>query len=108
MALRGLRRIVRTAIYAVLALQRLSNLKGEAVKKSSLAMLVVLLAAGCVGRFDSDTVAKRDSGTAANPVVDEGYVPPMDRNRQVSEQDCSRPVATGGGNLMCKGGSGKP
>ena len=73
------------------------------MKKNSLAVLVVMLAAGCAGRFDSETVAKRDSGTAANPVVDEGYVPPMDPNRQVSEQNCGRPVATGGGNLMCKG-----
>jgi len=72
------------------------------MKKTSLAVLVALLAAGCVGRFDSETVAKRDSGTAANPVVDEGFVPPMDPNRKVSEQDCSRPVTTGGGNLMCR------
>jgi len=71
-------------------------------------MLVVLLAAGCAGRFDSDTVAKRDSGTAANPVVDEGFVPPLDPNRRVSEQNCGRPVATGGGNLMCKGEPTKP
>ena len=72
------------------------------MKKISLAVLVVLLAASCAGRFDSETIAKRDSGTAANPMVDEGFVPPMDPSRKVSEQDCSRPVITGGGNLMCR------
>jgi len=72
------------------------------MKKTSLAVLVALLAGGCAGRFDTETVAKRDSGTAANPVVDEAFVPPMDPSRKVSEQDCSRPVATGGGNLMCR------
>jgi len=70
--------------------------------KKNLAVLLALLVAGCVGRFDADTVAKRDSGTAANPVVDEGYVPPMDERRKVSEQDCSKPVDVTGGNLMCK------
>jgi hypothetical protein len=72
------------------------------MRKTSLAVLVVLLAAGCVGRFDSETIAKRDSGTAANPMVDEAFVPPMDPSRKVSEQDCSRPVTTSGGNLMCR------
>src|SRR5258706_263746 len=72
------------------------------MKKTSLAVLVFLLLAGCVSRFDPDDVAKRDSGTAANPVVQEGYVPEMDPSRKVSEQDCSRPVTTGGGNLMCR------
>jgi colicin import membrane protein len=28
--------------------------------------------------------------------------PPMDPTRKVSEQDCSRPIDTGGGNLMCR------
>jgi len=85
----------------MLALRRLPNLKGELMKKN-LVVLAVLLLAGCVGRFDPADVAKRDSGTAANPIVDEGYVPPMDESRKVSEQDCSRPVDTSGGNLTCK------
>ncbi len=70
--------------------------------KKNIAVLIVLLAAGCVGRFDADSAAKRDSGTAANPVVEEGYVPPMDERRKVSEQDCSKPVDITAGNLMCK------
>jgi type IV pilus biogenesis protein CpaD/CtpE len=72
------------------------------MKKKNLAMLVVLLLAGCASRFDPDTVAKRDSGTAANPVVQEGSVPEMDPKRKVSEQDCGKPVDTGAGNLMCR------
>lgn len=68
----------------------------------NLAILVLLLAAGCVGRFDRDTVEKRDSGTAANPRVEGLAAPEMDPKRKVSEQDCSRPIDTGGGNLMCK------
>ena len=30
------------------------------------------------------------------------YVPPLDPDRKVSEQDCSRPLDTGGGNLKCR------
>jgi hypothetical protein len=85
----------------VLALRRLPNLKGELMKKN-LVVLAVLLLAGCVGRFDPADVAKRDSGTAANPIVEEGYVPPMDERRKVSEQDCSKPVDITAGNLRCK------
>ena len=75
-------------------------MKGEAVKKK-LAVLAVLLLAGCISRFDPDEVAKRDSGTAANPMVEETLVPPLDPQRKVSEQDCSRPVDLTAGNLMC-------
>ena len=70
--------------------------------KKNLAVLVVLLLAGCVSRFDPDEVAKRDSMTAANPVVQEGYVPDMDPSRRVNEQDCSKPVDIAAGNLMCE------
>jgi hypothetical protein len=75
------------------------------MKKNLAVLLLAALAAGCSGtggRFDPDVVDKRDSGTAANPVVQEGYVPPLDETRKVSEQDCSRPVDTSGGNLMCR------
>ena len=73
------------------------------MKKKSLAVLLLAaLAAGCAGRFDPEVVEKRDSGTAANPMVQETLVPPMDPQRKVSEQDCSRPVDTSGGNLMCR------
>ena len=70
--------------------------------KKNLAVFVVVLLAGCAGRFDPEVVDKRDSGTAANPVVQEGYVPELDPNRKVSEQDCSKPVDIGAGNLMCR------
>ena len=70
--------------------------------KKNLALLAVLLLAGCVSRFDPDDVAKRDSATAANPMVQEGYVPEMDPSRRVSGQDCSRPVDLTAGNLMCE------
>jgi len=72
----------------------------------NIAVFLAVLAAGCSGtggRFDPDVVDKRDSGTAANPMVQELKAPEMDPNRKVSEQDCSRPVDISGGNLMCKG-----
>jgi len=75
------------------------------MKKNLAVFLLAALAAGCSGtggRFDPGVVDRRDSGTAANPVVQETQVPPMDPKRKVSEQDCSRPVDTSGGNLMCR------
>jgi len=75
------------------------------MKKNLAVFLLAALAVGCSGtggRFDPNEVAKRDSGTAANPMVQQGYVPEMDPSRKVSEQDCSRPVDTSGGNLMCR------
>ena len=75
------------------------------MKKNIAVFLLALLAAGCEGtggRFDPNVVEKRDSGTAANPMVQQGFVPEMDPKRKVSEQDCSKPVDTSGGNLMCR------
>ena len=77
------------------------------MKKKNMAVLVVLalLGAACSGtggRFDPNVVEKRDMGTAANPVVQELKAPEMDPRRKVSEQDCSQPVDTSGGNLMCR------
>ena len=54
------------------------------MNKNTSAVLLLVLAAGC-------------SSTPR-----EGTVPSMDPTRKVSEQDCSRPVDTGGGNLMCR------
>lgn len=48
-------------------------------------VLVLVLAAGC---------SSRPQGGA--------YLPPMDPTRKVSEQDCTGPIATDGGNLMCR------
>lgn len=88
----------------MLALRRLPNLKGERMQKKNMAVFVVLVLAGCGGgtRFDPDVVEKRDAMTAANPVVQELKAPEMDPRRKVSEQDCSQPVDTSGGNLMCR------
>ena len=76
------------------------------MKKKSLAVLLLAalaaLAAGCAGRFDPEVVEKRDSGTAANPMVQETLVPPLDPQRKVSEQDCSHPVDYSLGNIRCK------
>ena len=74
------------------------------MKSNLFIALLALCSAGCSGtggRFDPNTVERRDSGTAANPVVQESYVPPMDPNRKVSEQDCSKPVDLTSGNLTC-------
>ena len=54
------------------------------MNKKIAVILLLVLAAGC-------------SSTARD-----GAAPPMDPSRTVSEQDCSRPVDTGGGNLMCR------
>ena len=54
------------------------------MNKNTSAVLLLVLAAGC-------------SSTPR-----EGTVPSMDPTRKVSEQDCSRPIDTGGANLMCR------
>src|SRR5438105_820540 len=41
------------------------------------------------------------AGCSSEP-QDGAYAPPMDPTRKVSEQDCSRPIGTDGGNLMCR------
>src|SRR4051812_14186695 len=53
-------------------------------KKITVTLLVVL-AAGC----------------SSNP-RDGVYAPPMDPTRKVNEQECTRTIDTGGGNLMCR------
>ena len=55
------------------------------MNKNIAAVLVLVLAAGC------------SSGPQYGAVV-----PPMDPSRRVSEQDCSGPIGTDGGNLMCR------
>ena len=55
------------------------------MNKNITVVLLVVLAAGC-------TTKPQDG---AQP-------PPMDPARKVSEQDCSRPLDTDGGNLMCR------
>jgi membrane protein involved in colicin uptake len=55
------------------------------MKKNITVVFLLVLAAGC-------TTKPQDGA----------FAPPMDPSRRVSEQDCSRPVDTGGGNLMCR------
>jgi len=55
------------------------------MNKNITVVLLLVLAAGC----------------SSNP-RDGISAPPMDPGRKVSEQDCSRPVDAGGGNLMCR------
>ncbi len=55
------------------------------MNKNIAIVLLLVLAAGC-------TSNPRDGADA----------PPMDPSRRVSEQDCSRAIDTGGGNLMCR------
>jgi murein DD-endopeptidase MepM/ murein hydrolase activator NlpD len=55
------------------------------MKKNITVVLLLVLAAGCT----------------SNP-RDAAFAPPLDPTRKVSEQDCSRPVDTGGANLMCR------
>jgi flagellar biosynthesis GTPase FlhF len=55
------------------------------MNKNITVVLLLVLAAGC-------SSTPQDG---ANP-------PPMDATRKVSEQDCTRPIDTGGGNLKCR------
>ena len=55
------------------------------MNKNITVVVLLVLAAGCSSR-------PQDGASA----------PPMDATRKVSEQDCSRPVDTDGGNLMCR------
>ena len=63
---------------------RILRPEGRAMNKNITVVFLLVLAAGCG--------STRDGASA----------PPMDPTRTVSEQDCSRPVDTGGGNLMCR------
>lgn len=54
------------------------------MNKNITVVLLLVLAAGCSG----------------NPW--DAFTPQMDPSRRVSEQDCSRPIGTDGGNLMCR------
>jgi len=54
------------------------------MNKNIIVVLLLVLAAGCISK------------------PQEPSAPPMDPSRRVSEQDCSRPIDTSGGNLMCR------
>jgi hypothetical protein len=54
------------------------------MKKNLTVVLLLVLAAGC---------GSLQEGASA---------PPMDPTRKISEQDCGRPIDTGGGNLRCR------
>jgi len=54
------------------------------MNKNKTVVLLLVLAAGCTSR------------------PQEASAPPMDPSRTVSEQDCTRPIDIGGGNLMCR------
>src|SRR3979411_3096406 len=71
--------------HAVLAL-RATEPEGRAMNKNITVVLLLVLAAGCSSK-------PRDGA----------YASPMDPTRNVSEQDCTRPIDTDGGNLMCRG-----
>jgi hypothetical protein len=55
------------------------------MNKNTKVLLLLVLAAGC----------------SSNP-QDGAYPPPMDPTRRVSEQNCTRPIHTDRGNLMCR------
>jgi hypothetical protein len=69
---------------AVLAL-RAYNHKGRAMNKNMTVVVLLTLAVGC-----------------ASKPQDAADAPPMDPTRTVSEEECSRPIANEGGNLMCR------
>lgn len=83
----------------MLAVRRLPNLKGEKPMKNNIAVLLVLLAGGCA----SGTNPYSQGSSPDMNVQERGTVPPMDPRRKVDAQDCSRPIESAGGNLLCRG-----
>jgi hypothetical protein len=72
--------------------------------KKILVVVAALLVAGCPAVRGPDQSYENRPETATGLMVEKRErVPPLDPSRKVSEQDCSRPVDTSGGNLMCKG-----
>jgi membrane protein involved in colicin uptake len=61
------------------------------MNKNITVVLLLVLAAGCSSKPQDGPYAP----------MDPAYAPPMDPARKVAEQDCSRSIDTGGGNLMC-------
>ena len=55
------------------------------MNKNITGVLLLVLAAGC-----------------SSQPREGAFAPPLDPTRRVSEQDCSRPIDTDGGNLMCR------
>jgi hypothetical protein len=62
--------------------------------------LALALAAACTSDPARDSYGM--AGTAANPALFPKAAPPMEPQRKVSEQDCSRPVDLSAGNLRCR------
>jgi hypothetical protein len=58
---------------------------------------------GAAPASSSGGVQGRGGGSGRHdPRLDARKAPPMARDRQVTEQDCSKPLAVSGGNLKCK------
>jgi hypothetical protein len=69
----------------------------------SIVVVLALLAGGCGSNRDAgQSYADRPETATGLMVEKRETVPPLDPSRKVSEQDCSMPVETGGGNLKCK------
>jgi hypothetical protein len=71
------------------------------MKRAHLAVLVLLLAAGCASDNSIMSGDYSGGGSVVNPTRSEESVPPMDPKRKVSEQDCRRSAELPAGNLMC-------
>ena len=64
------------------------------MNKNITVVLLLVLAAGCSSQPQGPY---RDT-----PMDPAAGAPPMDPSRKVSEQDCTRPIDTGGFNLLCR------
>ena len=74
------------------------------MKKSLVIVVLALLTGGCPAvRGPDQSYENRPETDSGLMVKERGRVPPLDPERKVSEQDCSKPIDTAGGNLMCKG-----
>ena len=70
------------------------------MKNELLLATVLLVAAGCATQGDYDM--RSDSRANADYLVTKTANAPLDPNRKVNEQECTRSVDVAAGNLRCK------
>ena len=81
------------------------------IYRSLIAIVLIGLACGCASRSDPALAQAAPAATAPSQTYSwmdsadyavEGLIPTMERSRKVNDQDCTKPVDLGAGNLRCK------
>jgi hypothetical protein len=70
-------------------------------------LLVIAMVAGCATRDERNKPAAASASAATSSMpypeyVAASYVPPMERDRKINEQDCRTGIDLLAGNLRCK------